>query len=186
MYSHNMKNALILHGTANNHTGNWFPWLTEELQTRGWKVFCPDLPHAERPNIKRYTKYITDNWMFDSESVIIGHSSGAVEILGLLSQFPKDLVISQAILVSGFTDNLGDAKSELFLEPFDYEYIQKKAKRFVIFHSDTDPYVPLYHGEKLASYLGGELVILKDQGHFNLEKGPQYKQFPLLLEKIIG
>lgn len=181
-----MKNALILHGTANNHTGNWFPWLTEELENRGWKVFCPDLPHAERPNIKRYTEYILDHWTLDSESVIVGHSSGAVEILGLLSRLPNDSAIAQAILVSGFTDNLGDVKSELFLEPFDYDRIRKKAKKFVIFHSDTDPYVPLHHGEKLASLLEGELIVLKGQGHFNLEQGPEYKKFPILLEKILG
>jgi len=180
-----MKNALILHGTANNHTGNWFPWLTRELEKRGYRVFCPDLPQAERPNIGRYTEYILSNWRFDNESIIVGHSSGAVEILGLLPQISNDVVIAKAILVAGFTDSLGDTKSELFLTPFDYPSIRKKARKFIFFHSDTDPYVPLSHGEKLHALLGGELIVVRDQGHFNLEKGPQYKEFPMLLEKIL-
>lgn len=180
-----MKNALILHGTANDHTGNWFPWLTRELEKRGFLVYCPDLPRPERPNIDRYTNHILAHWQPTNDSIIVGHSSGAVEILGLLPRIPENVVVAKAILVAGFTDSLGDTKSELFATPFDYPTIKKKARKFIFFHSDTDPYVPLYHGEKLKALLGGELIIVPDQGHFNLEKGPQYKEFPLLLEKIL-
>jgi hypothetical protein len=36
----------------------------------------------------------------------------------------------------------------------------------------------------LSQKLDGKLVVEKGQGHFNLEAGPQYVQFPLLLELI--
>lgn len=39
-----MKNALILHGAGNNHTGNWFLWLQEKLEKKDYKVWVPDLP----------------------------------------------------------------------------------------------------------------------------------------------
>lgn len=180
-----MKNVCILHGTENNHTGNWFPWLADELKRRGYRVFSPDLPKAERPNIERYNKYIFDHWTFDSDSIIVGHSSGAVAILGLLQELPDDVVIDTAILVAGFIDDLGDEDSELFLKPFDYEIIKTKAKRFIVFQSDNDRYVEVRHGEALRDLLKAEYVFLPNQGHFNLEEGQKYKQFPEVLQKII-
>ena len=32
--------------------------------------------------------------------------------------------------------------------------------------------------------LGGELIIKPREGHFNLEQGPEYKQFPLILAQL--
>src|SRR5258708_27654173 len=78
-----MKNALILHATDNTSQGNWYPWLKGELEKKGYIVWCPDLPHAEKPSVRRYSKFIFGNkdWKFDKDSVFIGHSSGAVAVL---------------------------------------------------------------------------------------------------------
>lgn len=180
-----MKNALILHGISNDHTGNWFPWLTSNLQKEGFEVFSPDLPRPERPNIERCNEFLFSHWTPNAESILIGHSSGAVEILGYLQALPMNIVVSAVYLVAGFTDPLGDEKSELFLHPYDYKKIRKSAKKFILFHSDNDPYVPLSHGEHLRDLLDAELIVIPGQGHFNLEKGPEYKEFPQLLGKIL-
>lgn len=182
-----MKNALILHGTGNDSSGNWFPWLKKKLEERGWEVWVPDLPQAEEPNIKRYNKHILSNrdWKFNKDSVLIGHSSGAVAILGLLQELPEDKKVDTCILVGSFKDPLGwDSLEGLFIEPFDFNKIKNQARRFVFVHSDTDPYCPLEHAEYLSKQLGGELIVKKGQGHFNLEQGEKYKQFPLILEII--
>ncbi|OQX50824.1 hypothetical protein B5M47_02905 [candidate division CPR3 bacterium 4484_211] len=181
-----MKNVLILHGTGNNSQGNWFPWLKKELERRGYKVWVPDLPDADYPNTKKYLKHIFSNWQFDEDSIVVGHSSGAVAILGFLQNLPENVVIKKAILVSAFKDNLSwDALNGLFEEPFNWEKIKAHAKRVVLYHSDNDPYVPLSHAQYLKEKLDAELLVKKGQGHFNLEVGPQYKQFPELLEKIL-
>jgi len=184
-----MKNALILHGTGNDSSGNWFPWLKEELEKGGYKVWVPDLPENITPNIKRYNEFIFGNkdWEFNSESVIIGHSSGAVEILGLLQSLPEEVVINTAILVGSFLITPQDLDFEQFkglYEDFDFEKIKKHAKRLIFVHSDNDPYCPLEGAKYLAQQTGGELIIKPSQGHFNLEVGPQYKQFPLILELL--
>lgn len=85
-----MKNALILHDTGNDHTGNWFPWLKTQLKNKGYKVWVPDLPDADTPSTKRYNKFLLEenDWEFNDESLIIGRSSGAVAILGLLQELP--------------------------------------------------------------------------------------------------
>lgn len=178
-----MKNALILHGTNGNSKENWFPWLEQELIKKGYEVWTPDLPHAEKPNLETYGAFIFKNFTFTRSSVIIGHSSGAVAILGILQALPEDIVVDAAILVAGFTDNLSwDALDELFLRPFDWEKIKKHARKIVLIHSDNDPYVALRHGEKLKSHLGAELVIMPGQFHFSVSSaGPTYKTFPQLL-----
>ncbi len=182
-----MKNALLLHGTAGSSQSNWIPWLSSQLKEKGWEVWSPDLPHSERPNLTRYNKFLLANkdWQFNAETVLVGHSSGAVAILGLLQALPDDVVIDKAILVSGFLDDLGwDSLTELFEKPFDFAKIKKKAKQFIIIHSDNDPYVPIENATMLAEKLDGQLIIKEGQGHFNLEVGAKYKEFPLLLQLI--
>jgi predicted alpha/beta hydrolase family esterase len=104
-----MKNALILHGTDSNSSANWFPWLKTELEAEGYAVWVPDLPHAEKPNIERYNKFLLShtNWIFSEESIVIGHSSGAVAILGLLQSLPETVVVEKCFLVGSFKDDLG-------------------------------------------------------------------------------
>jgi uncharacterized protein len=183
-----MKNALILHGTNNDSKKNWFQWLKTELEKIGYLVWVPDLPGADRPNTRRYNDYIFANkdFEFNNETIIIGHSSGAVEILGLLQKFPDNLKVSSVYLVGAFKDNLGeDSLSDLFIEPFDFEIIKKKVGEIIFFHSDNDPYCPLEHAKYLAEKTGGELVFMSDQKHFSISTaGEKYKQFPELLRKI--
>lgn len=182
-----MKNALILHGTGNNSQGNWFPWLKGELEKQGYEVWTPDLPLSDKPSIKRYNDFILGNgrWVFNDKSTLIGHSSGAVAILGLLQHLPEDVVVDTCILVGSFKDNLGSKDFDgLFEEPFNFKEIKKHAKHFIFIHSDNDPYCPLEHAKYLAKKLGGKLIIKKGQGHFNLEKGEEYKQFPFILELL--
>ncbi len=182
-----MKNALILHGTGSNSSGNWFPWLKNELEKRGRSVWVPDLPRADNPNIEKYNAFIFGNHDFqlNAETILIGHSSGAVAILGLLQSLPDTISVDTCILVGAFKDDLGrDDLRGLFTTPFDFERIKKHAKKLIFIHSDNDPYVPLDQVKYLSEKLNGELLVKERQGHFNLEMGEKYKQFPLLLELL--
>lgn len=179
-----MKNAIILHGTDNTPEGNWFRWLEKQLQERDYEVWLPQLPDAAQPNAEKYNRLLLNHGFdFNDETILIGHSSGAVAILNLLQELPESVKIKAAFLVGVFKGPLGiSARSELFPKPFDFSKIKSHCEKFVFIHSDNDPYCPLSDAEFLSEKLDGELVIEPGQGHFNLETGPQYKQFPLLLE----
>jgi predicted alpha/beta hydrolase family esterase len=182
-----MTKFLILHGTGASPEANWFMWLKGRLVGEGNEVWLPQLPNSEKPNSKTYNKFLlaNKNFVIDSDTILIGHSSGAVEILSLLEHLPKDTVVKAVILVSAFKDDLKwGALVGLFQEPFDFEDIKSHCNRFIFIHSDNDPYVPLEHAKYLSNELNGELNIIESQGHFNTEVSPDYKQFPRLLEII--
>lgn len=183
-----MKNALILHGTDGYPTENWFDWLRIKLEKANWKVWVPQLPHAEKPSIRRYNEFVFGNkdWEFDEDSAIIGHSSGAVAILGILQNLPDDVIVDTCILVGAFKNNLDwDALDDLFLDPFDFEKIKKHAKRVIFIHSDNDPYCPLEHTEYLSQQLDAKLRVIPGQKHFSVGSfGEKYKEFPLVLELL--
>lgn len=180
---------LILHGTSADHKSNWFPWLKSELQKNGHKVWVPDLPDADRPNIKKYNELLLSNgWDFE-DSVIVGHSSGAVAILGLLQALPEGTKINTALLVGVFTERLSESPSwemlkELFEEPFDFEAIKQKANRFIFVHSADDPYCPIEQAEYLCEQTNGELLQFDNMGHFSKKLDPRFDQFPELLDII--
>src|SRR3989338_4984017 len=98
-----MKNALILHGSGNNSLGNWYPWLKQKIENRGYKVWSPDLPNSEKPMKDVWLNAVFSNsqWEFNKESVIIGHSAGATLILRILEKLPTGTQINKAILVAG-------------------------------------------------------------------------------------
>lgn len=182
-----MKNTLILHGTYGHSKENWFPWIADELRKERYRVWVPDFPHAESPSIPRWNAFIRKEWTFDQESIIVGHSSGAVAVLGVLQELPAKIKVDKAILVAGFTTDLDwDPLRELFTYRFAWDKIRKKAKQFILFHSDDDPYVPLWHGEKLKKLLDAQLILMKGQKHFSVSTDPKYITFPKLLEKILA
>lgn len=181
-----MKNALILHGTDDDSTRQWFPWLKSELEKLGYNVWCPDLPRANKPNIKRYTDFLLNNEsFFNDKTLVIGHSSGAVEVLGLLQALP--LKVHAVFCISAFKDSLGmEQLDELFLTPFDFRRMKNNTHKIVFVHSDNDPWCPLDGAKYLSEKTGGKLVVIPGQKHFSTSTmGEQYKQFPKLLEIIL-
>ena len=182
-----MSNFLILHGTVASPNANWFMWLKGVLIGQGHKVWLPQLPNSAKPNIQTYTKFLlsNENFQYDSDTIIIGHSSGAVEALHILQKLPNATKIKAEILVSAFKDDLGwDSLDGLFTEPYDFDAIKAHCKNFKFIHSDDDPYVPIEQAEFLASKTGGQLLKFEGQGHFNTELTPKYNQFPELLDII--
>ncbi len=179
-----MKNAVIFHGTDGSSNSNWIPWLKEELEIIGYEVWAPDLPNSAAPNEDAYTRFVSQaNFPFNDQTIMIGHSSGAVAILKLL---PKIGVrVKACFLVAPFDDDLGWPNLKgLFMKPFSFDKIRENGGGMYFFGSDNDPYVPLEQVDRTALQCAGTLLPMPGQGHFNLEQGPEFKEFPKLLGKI--
>ena len=186
MYNICMK-VIILHGTGNSSKGNWFPWLQKQLEAKGHKVWLPDLPSADQPDPNNYTPFILESCPFklDSQTIIVGHSSGAVEALYLIQQNSQP--IKGMVLVGAFDEDLGwPALSKLFPEPFDYAKIKKNGGKILLLHSDNDPHVPLETrgAKRIAAALDAPITVLHDMGHFSLDGGERFRQLPEILPLI--
>lgn len=179
-----MKRALILHGTGGSPEENWFGWLKAELENQGYEVWVPLLPNNDHPDTKTYDDFLLNSdWNFQN-NLIIGHSSGSVEILSLLQALPDDTIIDTAILVGSFEGDLGRDDLKGMDKEFDLDKIKSKATQFIVVHSDNDPYCPLDGAKSIASKLGVSVTLMPGMYHFGMAQDPRFIRFPELLEII--
>ncbi|MCX6774529.1 MAG: GNAT family N-acetyltransferase [DPANN group archaeon] len=181
-----MATVIIVHGTKGSPEGNWFPWLKEELEKSGCKVFVPKFPTPEGQNLdnwlKEFSKY---KQHLDENSIVVGHSLGPAFLLSVIEQLNKP--IKAAFFVAGFLGLLGNEEFDnlnksFTTRNFDWDKIKKNCKKFYVINSDDDPYVPLQRGKELAKNLKAKLVVMKKSGHINQEFG--FTKLPMLLDMI--
>lgn len=190
-----MKNLLILHGSYGNPDKNWYHYIKKHAEQKGFNVVIPQLPHTDNPSLEETYQFIINQGVINSETVLIGHSSGATLILGLLQKLPKDVIVSKSILVAGLVDSkLTDELfkvvpkahyNKLFPKQWDWEKIKKNCHQFIIFHAPNDPYVQMRHAKELKEKLNGDLIVIPNGSHFSMSTGGErFKEFPELLQLL--
>jgi predicted alpha/beta hydrolase family esterase len=182
-----MKKVFIFHGTEGYPEENWFPWMKEKLEAEGCKVFVPQFPSPPVVPAKISEWFdVLNNYEKDinEDAILIGHSLGGIFTLRILEKLNHS--IKAAIFVGtpvGVGMILNYERDNAFGGfNFDWENIKNKSENFIVYQSDTDPYVSLENGNELAKNLGVELTFIPNAGHFNTKAG--YTEFPDLLEKI--
>jgi predicted alpha/beta hydrolase family esterase len=181
-----MDKAFIFHGTGAGPYDHWFPKIKKKLESKGVEVSVPEFPTPEGQNLENWLEVLDEQELkIDEDTVLIGHSTGAVFILDILQE--RDVEIEATFLVSGFTGKLHDERfdplNETFAErAFDFEKIKNSAEKTFVFHSESDPYVPLEKAGELAPKLDANLELIAGAGHFNTESG--YTDFPELWQEL--
>lgn len=181
-----MKNAILLHGSSSTPNSVWLPSIKKFLEEKGYSVWAPQLHHSDNPDLKEVLPLVLEKGDFNSETIIIGHSSGASLVLAILENIPTK--IKKAVLVAGFARHLPNMAPRLILQnEYDWEKIKNSAENLIFINSDNDPYgcTAQAEGKYMQEHLGGELIITHD-GHMGSEKFNQpYREFPLL-EKLLA
>ena len=179
-----MAKIFLFHGSSGSPTEHWFGWIRQELEKLGLQVIAPQFPLNERQSLA--------NWQdtFDSyaklvnrESILVGHSIGAVFALHILQQHP----VKAAFFVSGFLQDIGIPRYTPLIKTFieeqlDWEKIRKNAPLRIAFFSEDDPYISLDHSKKFIRQLQAQERFILHAGHFNAQSG--YSTFPQLLAEI--
>lgn len=169
-----------------NPKGNWFPWLSAELQQLGVEVSVPCFPTPEGQNLSNWLNTLqVAVGKIQSKHILVGHSIGAAFVLRILERL--EAPVKAVYLVAGFAQRLGlpdyDSYNQTFVEgDFDWARIRKNAELIKIYSGDNDPYVPLKFGEEIAQKLEQDLCVIKGGGHLNSEFG--FDKFELLLNDI--
>lgn len=190
-----MKNSVfIIHGSYGSPNENWFPWLKDELEKLGCKVFVPQFPIPEpKDRDPAYGGHNLEKWLetlyqykefINSETIFVAHSRGCVFTYHVLAKLASP--IKATFFVAPWVNFLWYPKGwkgvDSFHETlFDWDKIKKGSKYFEVYQSTND-IVPMREGEQLAKNVGAKLVIVENAGHFNTEAG--YTTFPNLFEKI--
>lgn len=183
-----MRPIFIFHGTEGHPQENWLPWMKEKLEATGnYKVFVPQFPSPPGvpPKIEEWFEAFKEyEQHLNEDSIIIGHSLGGVFALRVLERRVQP--IRAAVFVATFIHpiELYDFESTFGKFTFDWAKIKSSARGFIVYHSDTDPYVSLGNGKELAKNLGVKLSFIPNAGHFNKTAG--YTEFQDLLDKVLA
>ncbi len=179
-----LKNAVLLHGTGGNDKDYfWFADTKKYLESKGYTVWWPLLPNAEKPNLLEANKFVEQNGpKLDEETIIIGHSSACPLILHMMQHF--EVCVKQVVLVAGFYQPLeDDGYSDLMLPgKFELSEIKPKASEIILINSDNDPWgCTDSQTHPVAVDLGATLVVPTGQGHMGSNSFKQpYLEFPLV------
>ncbi len=162
--------VFIIHGWEGNPSSNWFPWLKSKLEERGISAFVPQLPDPFHPKQEQWLCAMRETVEKPTkDDYLIGHSLGCITILRYLESLGADQMVGGAVLVAGFTDDLGYKElSDFYRNPINWEKINLHCKRFVSIASDNDQYVALKYGDILKEKLGAKVVVQPKMGHFNM------------------
>ncbi len=185
-----MKKAVLLHGTDGSPSDIWFPWLHNKFKDAGYEIFAPTLPDNHTPSIETYERFLRDSGWDFTDSIMVGHSSGATTILNLLSQnwFPN---IKAAVLVGAFLNEKWTKTADwsedgqfdnLFLDHYDVDVLHKKAEKFYFIHGDNDPYCDIDDAKKLCGELNGKFTTIENGHHLGDSSG--LTELPQIIEAL--
>lgn len=162
-----MNNIFIIHGAYGHPQENWFPWLKSKLEKLGCRVFVPKFPTPKNQTLEKWLKIFEKYKQYLNEnSILIGHSLGPAFLLNVLEKLNKP--VKAAFFVSGFVGLLGnpdfDKINKTFVDKsFNWKRIKQNCKKFYVFHSDNDPYVPLKKRKNSQKILMLVLSLLRMQ-----------------------
>lgn len=143
---------------------NWFPYLRKNLEPLGLEIVTQNMPDPKLARAKYWIPFIINNLKADKETILIGHSSGAVATMRILEK----IKLFGAILVAAHYTDLGyeeDKASGYFDKPWQWKEIKKNANWIVQFASTNDPFIPIDHSRFIHKKLDTDYFEIKAE-HF--------------------
>ena len=117
------------------------------------------------------------------ETILVGHSLGAITILRYLESLSEGQKIGGAVFVAGFTDDLKIPElKDFFTTAINWDKVKQHCPTFIALHSDNDPYVSLWYRDIFQDKLQAKVITMHNMRHFSGDDG--IKELPELLELI--
>jgi predicted alpha/beta hydrolase family esterase len=158
---------IVAHGYNAAPNRNWFPWLVEQFAPG--VVHVPALPNSDAPELEPWVDTLADAiGQPDDETILIGHSLGAVTTLRTLERMQQPWHLRGLILVAGFVSSLPNLpKLNEFTEPaIDLVALAARIGHRHVIGSDNDTTVAPSFTAELAHHLDAPLTLIPGAGHF--------------------
>ena len=169
--------VFIIHRWGGNPNADWYPWLSNALESRGFEVFVPGMPNPDKPTIEEWVSAISNTvGKVDENTYFVGHSIGCQAILrfmekamgtagGLLLVAPW-LHLKKAAYESEEDRRIARPWIE---KPIDFGKI--KAREIRVIMATGDPYVPIEDSKIFEEMLGAIVNIMPIDTHFTEQDG---------------
>lgn len=147
-----------------NAPDGWFPYLKRQLEKLGLKVVSQNFPDPVYAR-KQYWLPFLEKLGADENTILIGHSSGAVAAM----RFAETHQLLGSILVSACHTDLGmpgEKISGYYDEVWNWEAIKQNQQWIVQFHSTDDPLIPIEEARFVHEKLNTEYIEDTDQQHY--------------------
>lgn len=150
---------------------NWYGWMEDELRNSNKfsEVLLRDMPDPVEAKEKIWLPFILHELKVDENTIVIGHSSGAVACMRLL----ETTKLLGCVLVCACHTDLDDANEKLsgyYDRPWNWKVIKGQAKWIIQYHSSDDPFIPIseadYVAEKLGLSVGNGYKTFSNRSHF--------------------
>lgn len=171
-------------GCRNVERANFYASLRDALRAAlgdSVQVILETMPDPDLARRAIWLKHMSDVFHGDEQTLVIGHSSGAVAIMRFLEQAS----LGGAILVSAYTSDLG-IQSEIASGYFDgaWKWSAQRdncRRQIVQFGSTDDPFLPTEEQDTVARELSAKYYRFSDRNHFMVSRVPELVDAALAL-----
>ncbi|MBI2476096.1 MAG: alpha/beta hydrolase [Candidatus Taylorbacteria bacterium] len=163
----NKIKVILIHGNGGGWPKeNWLPRVAGRLKRLGGvKVIFRQFPDPVLARAKYWLPFIKKLGA-DENTILVGHSSGAVAAM----RYAERHKILGSILVAACHTDLGVAEEKIsgyFKKPWNWKAIRKNQKWIEQFASIDDQFIPIKEARFVSKKLKTEYHEFKHQGHFS-------------------
>ena len=171
-----LPKVILIHGNGGSTAGDiWLPWLERELTRLGLEVINRTFPDNVKARATYWLPFL-DELGADENTILIGHSSGAVAAM----RYAETHRLTGSVLVGVCHTDLGDsgeAASGYYRAPWQWHRIRENQEWIGIFNSVDDRSIPVAEARFVAAQLRCRYFEFTDRGHFMDADLPEVLQF---------
>ena len=181
--SKKLPKVVMIHGNGGgNGEGGWFPWVKRQLVHHGFQVLNPSMPDPVEAKASIWLPYMEKELAIDHDTIIIGHSSGAVAAL----RYAETHSIVGSILVAPCYTDLGEPTEtigEWYDKLWQWQAICDNQQWIIQFASQDDPFIPIHEARHIHEKINAEYHEYLDREHFGWPT--EIKELPEVVEGVL-
>lgn len=184
------KRAFIIHRWDGLPDGDWYPWLRDELEQKGFKVTVPAMPDTSEPKIGAWVSHLRKiAGQPDEDTYFIGHSIGCQAIMRYLET--SNAKIGGLIFVAGWfhlknleNEEVEEIAGPWLTTPINFPRIKERTSKITVFLSSNDPFDYSKENEiGFKELLSARVFMETNLGHFTADDG--VSKVPAVLKEIL-